>query len=154
MNVPSEDFALKRSIRPYIGELIIVGGVAIGAVYVAFKTSTWSLLEAALVGFALYLFAHYFDSRYRVFWKNGAVGRVATNNSTTTIKASDITKVALEKSDLATMLSMRRPSQRITIYGKDQQRLDVSLKHFVIADIRRLVQEIRKERPDLFVPNV
>jgi hypothetical protein len=59
-----------------------------------------------------------------------------------------------EKSDLATMLSFRRPTRRITIYGKDQQHLDVSLKHFVMADIRRLMQEIKKERPDLTLPNV
>ena len=149
-----QDFALKRSIRPYLGELIIVGVITIGIIYIAIRTSTPALLEVVLVGFVLVLATHYADFRYRVFWRNGAVERIATNKSITTIKATDILRVVLETSDLTTMLTLSRPKRRITIYGKDHERLDVSLKHFVTADIRRLMQEIHNERPDLSLPTI
>jgi hypothetical protein len=150
----AQDFALKRSIRPYLGELIIIGVITIGLVYTSIRTSTTGLLGVVFVGFVLVLATHYADFRYRVFWRNSEVERIATNKSITTIKASDISRVVLEKSDLATMLTLRRPTRRITIYGKDQQHLDVSLKHFIISDIRRLMQKIHEERPELILPRI
>jgi len=154
MDQQYKNFALKRSMKPYIGELIIIGGVIILLTWTFIKTSSWSFIWVILIGFVLYVLEHYTDLRYRVFWKNGAVERIGTSNFVTRIIASDITKVTLEKSDLATMLSRTRPTRRITIYGKNDQHLDVSLKHFVTEDIQKLMEEIHKLRPDLDIPKV
>ena len=142
MNVSSTDFALRRSIKPYVGEMVIIGSITVGLVFISIKKSTWSPLEVALVGFVLVAISHYADFRYRVFWRNGGIEGITTNNQVTTIMMSDISKVILEDSDLATMLTLRRPVRRITIYSKDGRHLDVSLKHFVMPDIKRLMQEI------------
>ncbi len=150
----TQEFALKRTIKPYIGELIIITAITIGLIYTSIRTSTLGLSEVAFVGFVLVFATHYPDFRYRVFWRNDVVERVATNKSVTTIKARDISHVALEQSDLAAMLTLRRPTRRITIYSKDHQHIDVSLKHFAIADIRRLMQKIREQRPDLTLPTI
>jgi hypothetical protein len=150
----SDDFALKRSVKPYVGELVIISMITAGMTYTALQTSTWALLELAGACLVFVAITHLPDLRYRVFWRHGAVECVATNNQITSIKASDISNVMLEKSDQATMLAQRRPIQRIIVYSKNGQHLDVSLKHFVMSDIKRLMQEIHNQRPDLALPKI
>jgi hypothetical protein len=154
MKISPNDFALKRSIRPYIGEMIIIGTITVGLIITAFKKSSWSPIEVGLAGLALVVISHITDFRYRVFWRNEEIESITTNNQMTTIRPPDISKVVLEYSDIATVLSMRRPSQRITIYSKDNRLIDVSLKHFVTTDIKRLLQEIHNQRPDLTLPKI
>lgn len=152
--ISTNDFALKRSIRPYLGEFLIIGVITAVLIYASIATSTPSLLGVVAIGLVLAFSTHYADFRYRVYWKNDAVERITSNNITTKIKASEISRISLEKSDLRTMLSLRRPSQRVTIYGRDDQHLDVSLKHFVASDIKRLLQKIHEIRPDLNMPTI
>jgi len=50
---------------------------------------------------------------------------------------------------------MRRPFRRITIYAEGAEItkfIDVSLKHFVAEDIRKLMRKIHDNRPDLSLP--
>jgi hypothetical protein len=115
----SNDFALKRSIIPYIGELVIISMITSGMIYTAIQTSTWTLLELAGVGLVFVAITSLPDFRYRVFWQHESIECVATNNQITSIKVSDISCVMLEKSNLATMLAQRRPTQRIAVYSKD-----------------------------------
>jgi hypothetical protein len=147
-----QEFTLKRSIKPYIGELLIIIIITIGLIYTSIIRSTLAPLELAFVGLLLTVATHYADFRYRIVWRNGEIERVATNNSITSIKASDISRVVLEESNPAAMLALTRPMRRIAIYGKERERLDVSLKHFVPADIRQLMRVIHEQRPDLALP--
>jgi hypothetical protein len=146
------DFTLRRTMTPYVGELVIVGAIMIGMVALSLKTSSWPPLGVALIGCCLLLVTHYADLRYRVFWRDGTVERITANNIKTTIKAFDISHVVLEQSTGIGMLALRRPVRRITIYGKGEQHLDVSLRHFALDDIRRLMEVIHKMRPDLALP--
>jgi hypothetical protein len=53
------------------------------------------------------------------------------------------------------LAAMNRPFRRIAIQGSVAgvpTTIDVSTKHFVGADIRRLVHSIQEARPDLAVP--
>ena len=150
----SSDFSLQRTIKPYVGELVIAGIILVGLVIIALKTLRWDPLGVAVIGCFLMCLTHYPDLRYRVFWRDGAVVRITANNVNTTIKASEISRIAVEQSDVIAMLSLRRPIRRITIYGDGQQHLDVSLRHFELNDIRRLMEEIRKARPDLSLPTI
>jgi hypothetical protein len=143
----SNDFALKRSVKPYIGELVIISMITAGMIYTAIQTSTWALLELAGAGLVFVAITNLPDLCYRVFWRHGSVECVATNNQLTSIKVSDISSVMLEKSNLATMLAQRRPTQRITVYSKDGQHLDVSLKHFVMSGIKNQEAYARNSQP-------
>ena len=53
------------------------------------------------------------------------------------------------------LATFSRPMRRIVIYAKHADGgkfIDVSLKHFVAADVRRLMKLIHERRPDLAVP--
>jgi hypothetical protein len=67
------------------------------------------------------------------------------------IPAKDISLVRTETSP-----ERGRVLRRIAIYSnldsKNPKFVDVSLKHFVPEDIRKLMDAIHKERPDLVLP--
>lgn len=73
-----------------------------------------------------------------------------------TIKAADISKVVLETSNAVEIIQQRRPFRRIAIYGRGEGTqepfIDVSLKHFSETDIKKLMREIARLRPDLAMP--
>lgn len=148
------DFALRRSFRAYLGEIIIFGGLSLLLILAWMRTSNSSWLAAIVIMLAIVLVSHYADFRYRVFWRDGAIARVTSNGVLTTIRAADISRVVTEKSDVRTTLTLSRPMRRITVYAADGRHLDVSLKHFVISDVHRLLQEIHKQRSDLKLPTV
>ncbi len=69
--------------------------------------------------------------------------------------ATTIKWIEQETSDLQTLLSMSRPFRRITIYGNTHEGMkviDVSLKHFNLDDVRKLMKVIHDHRPDLPMP--
>jgi hypothetical protein len=73
----------------------------------------------------------------------------------TKIKANEITNVVQETSDLQTLATFSTPMRRIAIYARHADGgkfIDVSLKHFVAADVRRLMKAIHDRRPDLEIP--
>jgi hypothetical protein len=132
---------------PYLYRRNFISRIAVGLAFISIKKSAWSPLEVTLVGFALVAISHYADLRYQVFWRNGAIEGITTNNQVTTIKVPDTSNVILETSDLATMLTLRRPVGCITIYSKDSRHLDVSLKHFVMPDIKNQKAYARNSQP-------
>ena len=87
--------------------------------------------------------------RNRVIWQR-AFGRRRVS-----IAIRDITSVGQETSDTKTLVAMNRPFRRITIQGSTTgvaTTIDVSTKHFVAEDIRRLMHAIQQARPNLLLP--
>ena len=148
----SRDFSLKRSIRPYMGYLVIFGVFTIVGLLSAIASKSLSPLGIIAFCWILFMGTRFADLRYRISWKDGVIKQIATDKSVTVIKVSQISHIEREGSNLATLLTFSRPARRITIYGNDGERIDVSLKHFAPADINRLMEEIHKERNDLIVP--
>jgi hypothetical protein len=150
----TNDFALRRSFQPYLGEAIIFGALSVLLVFAWMRTSNTSWLVAIIVLLVIVLASHYADFRYRVFWRNGVIERVTSNGIHTTIRIADISRITLEKSESSAMLTLRRPMRRVTIYAMNGDHLDVSLRHFVVEDIRKMLQDIHKNRSDLTLPTI
>lgn len=151
----SHDFALRRTISPYAGYLVIFLIVSLIWVLAIYKTGDLGGIGVIALLWGVLLISQYPNTRYRIFWNNGEVKQVSAYKDVTVIKASDIERIALESSDLRTLLSLTRPSNRITIYGKEGGRpqwIDISLKHFAADDIRRLMRAIHERRPELSIP--
>jgi hypothetical protein len=151
----SSDFTLRRSIRPYLGGLLINTVLTVMLLFAAIKTWNISWVEALVLLWVFVIAVHYPDTRYRIFWINGRIKQTAANKDVTVIDPSSISRIAYETSDLLTFFSFRRPSQRIAVYaghGAEERHIDVSIRHFVTDDIRKLMQIIHDKRPDLIIP--
>jgi len=150
-----KDFALKRSIYPYSLYVVVCTGIALLGLFDWAKTRDPGIFEASLLVTAFVAATLYGDTRYRIFWHDGEIEQISANKYVTTIPVSEITRIGQEKSDLRTRLSLRRPADRIAIYAEgagETKHIDVSLRHFVAADIRRLMRVIHERRPELAVP--
>ena len=75
---------------------------------------------------------------------------------TITQRVEDIERIEQETSNAQTLARMNRPFRRITIYGKTSLEarnfIDVSLKHFNLDDIHKLMKIIHERRPDVPMP--
>jgi len=143
--------ALKRSVAPYVGMGIIIGGVSIFATATALKKDPLGTLEVNAVLWALFAGWVYLGSRYRIYWREDAIRQRASGKPDVTIQMKQIGSL-----DLEVGVDAGRPFRRIAIYTKEPQRsqfIDVSLKHFSAPDIRALVARIRAARPELEVPS-
>jgi ribosome-interacting GTPase 1 len=80
----------------------------------------------------------------------------ASGMSDVSIKADKITRIEQEVSNVGTLVRFNRPSRRIVIYAEkphgECMYIDVSLKHFVADDVRKLMRAIQVRRPDLEFP--
>src|SRR6266853_4865918 len=112
-----KDFALTRSIQPYVGYVVIFGAITLLAIFTSIKTRDLTPIGMIVFCWILGIATRYGDTRYRIFWRHGVIEQVATNGAITTIRASDIVSAKLEQSDLATLVTFSRPSRRITVYG-------------------------------------
>jgi hypothetical protein len=151
----TEDFALRRTIQPYAALLIVLVAITLLGVFDAIKTHDLNWIGAILFLWAISILTQYPDTRYRIFWENDAIKQIAVYGTPTVIEPSEINKITQERSDLQTLLAMRRPSRRIAIYARGpsgHKWIDVSLKHFAAEDIRRLMRAIHEQRPDLSMP--
>ena len=156
-----KEFTLGHSMRPYAVILIVLCAVSLFWVYVAAETNQLSAWWWPLLALVVYISKiYFFDLRYSIFFKDeSVVMRVATwfptPKALTSIKISDITAIKRETSDLRTLATQRRVSQRIAIYDEQhKQFVDISLKHFVGGDIRKLLELIHERRPDLHIPTM
>ncbi len=152
----SNSFALRRSVAPYVGLPVIFTCVLIGMVAVAIKINDWSGIETIVPIFLVFFGAVVFmGARYRIFWKDGEIVQKAVAGNLTKIKTDEITDVIQETSDVQTLVTFSRPMRRIVIYARHADGgkfIDVSLKHFVADDIRKLMSAIHDRRPDLQIP--
>jgi hypothetical protein len=151
----SNDFALRRAIGPYAGYLVIFTIISLIWVLAIYKSGDLGGIGVIALLWIVLLISQYPNTRYRIFWNKDEIEQISAYKDVTVIKIGDIERIALESSDIRTLLSFTRPSNRITIYGKNKERpqwIDVSLKHFSAEDIRRLMRAIHEERPDLSIP--
>jgi hypothetical protein len=150
----STNFTLTRSIQPYIGLAVILLLVSIFVVATgSFKQNDWTFIFMIVSGSVFFLALNTFiGTRYRVYWRNDAVGmHPVGSNQDVIIPVEKITLVREE-----TSLQRGRAFRRIAIYAHSTEDkatfVDISLKHFVAYDIRKLMRAIHEERPDLALP--
>jgi hypothetical protein len=106
---------------------------------------------------ALIVLTQYGNTRYRIFWDDGEIKQIGTDRSVTVIDVSEITHIDRERSSVSERLLLRRPMDRIAIYGgrgERAKRIDVSMRHFMKDDIRTLIKFIHERRPELIVPTI
>jgi hypothetical protein len=106
------NFALRQTIRPYVVEILISRTVTLLWCSVLLKTHDLGSMVVIAFMWALFVFAHYADTRYRIFWENGAIKQIAANKEVTIMQPSEIESIKLERSDLRTLFQMRRCSVR------------------------------------------
>jgi hypothetical protein len=149
------DFALRRSTQPYQALVLIFGCVTILAAFTALQQRDWTIIGVMPFGWLFLVPIIYIGTRYRLYWRGGAIIQRASGLDDVSIRSDEITRVVLERSDLQTLVSYRRPFRRIAIYAEHRDGvkfIDVSLKHFVADDIRKLMRAIHEQRPDLSLP--
>lgn len=155
-NQSQNSFALRRSAQPYTGLPVILCCVLIGMVVVAVKINDWGGIKIAVPGFIFFVAINvWFGMRYRIFLNDVEIIQKAVAGNLTKIKIDEITDIVQETSDLQTLATFSRPMRRIVIYAKHTDGgkfIDVSLKHFMTADIRKLMGAIHQRRPDLTLP--
>jgi hypothetical protein len=144
------DFRLRLTITPYIGDLIILGAVSLLGVAALLRSHQPAILGIVLLLWLTLASDFYQKTRYRITWQSNSIRRVTANNLSTTIPVGKIARIREETARLP--INLMRPSRRLTIYATDGEHIDVSLKHFAAADIRRLMKNIHEIRPDLDIP--
>ena len=158
-NVTSDaSFALRRVFGPYAIWPFVILLLVIVWVPAGLRTHDWSGLEAIGALLPLIVIAIYIMSRYRVSWENGTIitRSGGFGYGVRSIDIKDIISIKQERSDIHTLMKMVRPASRITIYAKTSEGMtftDVSLKHFNLVDVRKLMKLIHEHRPDLEMPN-
>ena len=153
----SNDFILRRSIKPYIGLAVIFFLITILAITASLKTNGWTVVYAIFSGWLFFIPILYLNMRYRIILHDKEIIMKAAGGKDVAIKISEITRIEKEVSNLATLLSFRRPMRRMVIYAENPQGgkfIDVSFKHFVMKDIQKLMEEIHNQRPDLNIPKI
>lgn len=156
MNSERNSFALRRSAGPYVGFTVILAGVTGLLVFVSLKTGDWTPFGMVLLGWFFLAVIVYIGTRYRIFWRYGVIVQKASSKTDVSIKTDEITRVVQETSSIGTLVRLRRPFRRITIYAEkpsdEGKFIDVSLEHFVADDVRKLMRMIRDRCPDLTFP--
>jgi hypothetical protein len=147
---------LRRTIDPYMGLLIILSLVTLGALFVSVQKHVLSLILPVPIIWLLFAFLVFIGLRYRIVWTNNEVCQRASGGSNVCIEYGQITRIISEVSKPGDWLAASRPFRRIAIYAEDpggeDKFIDVSLKHFLADDIRELMRAIRIRRPDLELP--
>jgi hypothetical protein len=150
-----QTFVLGRSWVPYRVFIVIFVLVFLPIVPYMFRTHDLSpLVFWAIIGPLAVVYVWY-QRRYRISWQNGSVVQNAAAGPVVTISVDEMERVVQERSDIRTLLSLSRPGRRITIYGRTapgMKFIDVSLYHFKLNDVRKLMRLIHERRPDLVVP--
>lgn len=148
---------LRRTIAPYVGQIVIFSLVTLGALSVSIQKGVWGLILLVLVvGWPLFGILVYIGLKYRIYWTEEDVRQQASGGTDVCINYSEIARIALETSKPGEWPAASRPFRRIAIYAREShcegKFIDVSLKHFVAEDIRNLMRVIHARRPDLTLP--
>jgi len=145
---PDRRFVLRRSCRPYSVFIAIFAAMFLLLLVVSIKLESWSPLKASLT-VGLFLAALIFSgTRYKISWSNGAVVQEAFGKVDVMINVNQITDLRRESANTKTLIAFNRPFRRVTIVGQGQI-IDVSLRHFVMQDVCKLIRIIESLRPDL-----
>lgn len=149
-------FYLKQTLSPILYLPFFVSLSIPMSLFIAIKTHSWDtfwkLMLITLFFYMLcYVFARYVR-QYKIFWDDDAVGmRTTGGKEDIIISVNKITLIRQEAS-----LERGRVFRRIAIYSQKPsgtgQFVDVSLKHFIPEDIKKLMNLIHEKRPDLEMP--
>ncbi len=146
---------LRRTIRPYAGQIIVLSIVTLGALFVSVSRGVWGLVLSMPVAWLLFGVLVFVGLRYRISWDQETVCQQASGGPDVCIKYDEITEIAREKAKINEMVAMSSPYRRIAIYGglgEDIRHINVSLRHFRDEDVQQLMAFIHKRRPDLVLP--
>ena len=146
---------LRRTVRPYVGQIVILAAVTAFAVYESFASSDWGFMWAPAIFLPLYaIYFLYFGMKYRVLWDNDSVVMRASGGAERRIQFDEIASVKNEVSSAGDVLAQSRPFFRIAVYSNRDPNgfVDISLRHFQLEGVEELLAAIRKIRPDLSVP--
>ncbi len=147
---------LGRTISPYLGQIIILSLTTLFLLFVSIKTHEWGPLLSAPFFWLLFSILIYIGLKYKISWTDKEVCQEASGGPKICIQYSWITNVTSEVSKPGEVLAASRPFRRIAIYAEDPQGarsfIDVSLKHFAIEDVRKLMRVVHDRRPDLALP--
>lgn len=149
---------LRRTLTPYIGQTAILIGVTVLTAYVAQEKRQWGLLWGLLVIWPLFAAdVYFFGMKYRIWWNDVGVTMSASGGPERHVSFDDVSEVRYEIASGGEFLSQSRPFRRIAIFGSSagpSAPIDISLRHFRLEDIEKLLIEIRKRRPDLALPAI
>jgi len=152
-NKQKNNFSLRRRFGPILGFPIFLCIPLIALTFGSLKTNNFDWIKIVIPTFILlYGFMLFFQLGYRLIFKDNKIIQRASNGEITTIEINEIENIKQETSDTQTLISLRRPSNRITIYAKEKI-VDVSLKHFKSEDVRKLMKIIHDHRPEITIPN-
>jgi hypothetical protein len=146
---------LRHSIVPYrtLGAFFLV--IMVWAFVESYRTGKWGEFKSAVLVSGIYSLQIVLGFWYQIGMRDGLIWQRAFGKRRVSIAIHDISSVGQETSDAKTLVAMNRPFRRITIRGStagEAGSIDVSTKHFVAADIRRLMHIIHESRPDLSLP--
>jgi hypothetical protein len=149
------NFVLRHSIVPYrtLGAFFLL--LAFWGLYVSWKSGKWGTFESSLLICGIYSLQVLMGLWYRIWFEDDVIHQRAFRMPRVSIGFPEITSVGHEVSDAKQLAQMNRPFRRISIQSHRDgvnKIIDVSLKHFVEADIRRLMIYIHQARPELPVP--
>lgn len=151
----SAGFALHHSIVPYRTLGIIFLALFAWAAYLSLRAGNWESFKSGLLLLGIYSLWVGLGLWYRVGLRDGVIWQRAFGRRLVSLPINDIISVGHEISDAKTAATMNRPYDRIAIQGTTAGKaaiVDVSTRHFVASDIRRLVRCIHEARPDLVLP--
>lgn len=143
-------FVLRRSFQPYIALTIILSGVTLLQLVISIKIHSWNPLVAASIIWLIFAGMVFIGTRYRILLKGSTIVQKAFGKPDVAIDVDEISAIKSETSSAGTLVRLRRPFRRITIYSwPNTNFIDVSLKHFLAEDVQTLMTKIRSHRPDL-----
>jgi hypothetical protein len=143
---------LQRSIQPYADIGLACCLLLVMLTFISAETKTWSpILEFGWLPLLLFAGWVFIGWRYQISYDDEQIVMHASGSVPTSIGFSEISQVQKEIS-----IGRGRPFRRIVVYAQHSSGkfIDVSLKHFVLRDVRKLIQAIKNHRPDLVTPEV
>jgi hypothetical protein len=152
---PAPTFVLRHSIVPYrtLGTFFLA--VMVGGFVMSCRSGKWGTFESTILVAGIYSLQIAMGLWYQISVREGIIWQREFGKRRESLAISDITSVGNETSDTKTAVAMNRPFRRIVIQGSAAGvpvTIDVSTKHFIAADILRLMRTIQEARPDLTVP--
>lgn len=144
--------ALRLTLTPYIGQLIIIFVTTSFLFFVALFKDAWGLFYMMSVAWAFFALFVYIATRYRIYWTEDHIRRQASGGPDAIIAIKDIAEVIEERATAGEMVAQSAPFRRIRVSDRSGQHINISLRHFRPEDIRELMRWVQKCRPDLTLP--
>jgi hypothetical protein len=148
--IDGEVQSLRRTFTPYMGQTTIFSAVTLFLTVVGYKSGEMSFLWGVPLIWTLYGLLVLIGLRYRVAYDETWVIMRASGGADRRIRFVEIAEVKYEIG-----ASKSRPFRRLVILGRRDVQdalIDVSLRHFQLDDIQKLLSKIHEHRPDLALP--